>query len=117
MARRLASFFVICALLLGPALCMGGLLEHHCACDDACDVESDVESDHDVSCPDDDCATVVRTEDADVSLDFDTPQVVAIAMAWTMEPAPAGLPWLSKPPLPPDRWNLPFAQSDRPQLI
>ena len=113
MARRLASFFVICALLLGPALCLGGLLEHHGACDDACEVECD----HDDSCPGDVCTGVVRTEDADATLDFDTQQLVVIAIAWTVAPTLVGLSRQLIPPLPPDRWNLPLAQSDRPQLI
>ncbi len=117
MARRLASLFIVCALLLGPALCVGGLLEHHCACDEG----SAVECDHDDSCPTDVCTSVVRTEDADAdadtSPDFEVPTPVAIIDVWNVSSAPVGWYGPLPRPMPPDRWNLPFAQSDRPLRI
>lgn len=115
MTRLLTSLFLVWALLMGPALCIGGLLEHACGCGDECSAECQ----HEDSCPDDPCASVVRTEDQDAQADYDFegPQVLVDLPTLDAELASVRWSWSSRPPLPPDRWNLPYAQSDRPQLI
>ena len=115
MARLFTSLFLIWALLLGPALCVGGLLEHACECGS----EISVECQHEDSCPDDPCAPLVRAEDQDAqaNFEFEGPQVIVALLTLDAELASVRWSWSSGPPLPPDCWSLPYAQSNRPQLI
>lgn len=115
MARVFACLLLAWALLLGPALCVGGLIEHTCACEN----ESDAGCEHEESCPDDPCASVVRLEERDAQAELEV-------ACWQTPLAPdtlgaelgiAKCSWRLKPFLPPDRGNLPYPQSDRPQLI
>ena len=116
MARPLTTLFLIWALLLGPALCAGGLLEHACDCGSGVDAECG----HEDSCPDDPCVSLVRAEDQDTlaSSGFEgQPQVLVTAPNWAAELALGRWAWPERPPAPPDRSNLPYAPSDRPLLI
>ena len=115
MARLTSTLLLLWVLLAGPALCMSGLLEHACDCESA----GEVECQHESSCPDDPCATVVRVEgqDTQANFDFEGPKVLVAVLTLDAELASVSWAWSSRPPLPPDGWNLPYAQSDRPQLI
>ena len=115
MARLFTSLFLVWALLLVPALCVGGLIEHPCDCGG----ESDIECQDEDSCTGDPCETIVRTNDQDsqASLEFESQQVLVAVLTLDVGPASVRWSWSSRPPLPPSRWNLPYPQSDRPQLI
>jgi len=115
MLRLITHLLLAYALLLGPALCLGGLLEHDCDCGG----EGAAECQHEDSCPDDPCAPVLRTEEMDALPNFEFASRLIQAPLFTLDVEPASVrwSWSSRPPLPPDRWNLPYAQSDRPQLI
>lgn len=115
MKRFTATLVLLWALVLGPALCAGGLMEH--ACD--CGHESDVECEHEDSCPDDPCATAVRTEEQDAlaEFEFSAPRIAVAILALEAAENPSCWSGSAGPPLRPDRWNLPFALSDRPQRI
>ncbi|MFT7668452.1 MAG: hypothetical protein ACI8X5_001145 [Planctomycetota bacterium] len=56
MLRLLASLLFTLALLVGPALCMGGLLEHECEGDGMAQCE------HEDCCADDPCETLARPD-------------------------------------------------------
>ena len=64
-------------------------------------------------------AYVVRTDDQDAQANFEFagPKVLVALLTLDAEQASVRWTWSSRPPMPPDRWNLPYAQSDRPQLI
>lgn len=113
MARLTSTLLLVWALLVGPALCVGGLLEHSCECGES------VACEHEDSCPDDPCVTVVRVEDQDAqaNFQFEGPSVLVAVLTLDADLASVSWAWSSRPPLPPDRWNLPYAQSDRPLLI
>lgn len=115
MARLTTTLLLLCALILGPALCLGGLLEHACECGSAASVACE----HEQECPDDPCASVVRVEehDAQANFKFAGLQVLVAVLALDAELASESRPSPSKPPQLPGRSNLPYAQSDRPQLI
>ena len=121
MARLFTSLFLVWALLLVPALCVGGLIEHPCGCGGESDIEcqdEDTCQDED-SCTGDPCDTIVRTNDQEGqrNLELASQQVLVAVLTLDAEPASVRWSWSSRPPLPPSRWNLPYPQSDRPQLI
>ena len=116
MSRLLTSLIVAFLLFARPALCMGGFLPHECDCGHG---EAELECHHEDSCPDDPCEslTVPHDRDARSLLDIDVSLVPVAVVTWHAE---FGSAWWSRsagPPLPPDRWKLPYAQSDRPMLI
>ena len=113
MARLSASLLLIWTLLLGPALCMGELLEH------ACDCGSEETCEHEDSCAQDPCGSLAKPdEDAFASLGLCTPALAALPVrvlshgefVLRRTGVPRALP-------PPGRSNLPYAKSDRPLLI
>ena len=112
MSRPTASLLMILMLLLGPALCMGGLLEHHCDCGDGAECQ------HEETCASDPCSDTVKPEDRDDLLAHVAPMAAAL-------PAPGeGLERLIRcgapaavRPVPPDRPRLAYAVSDRPLRI
>lgn len=116
MARLFSSLFVAFMLLVGPAMCIGGLLTHECECGEG---GVEMQCQHEDSCSDDPCEslTVPSDRDARSLLDIEVPWVPLEVVTWDAELASAWRSWLSRPPLPPDGWNLPYAQSDRPLLI
>ena len=116
MARLLSSLFVAFMLLAGPALCIGGLLPHECDCGHG---GAEMQCEHEDSCSDDPCETLTVTQDRDSRslLDTEVPRVPVAVVARDVELASSRWSQLARPPLPPDRWNLPYAQSDRPLLI
>ena len=115
MARLLTSLFVAFMLLAGPALCIGGLLTHECDCGHG---EAEMECQHEESCSDDPCEPLlVQDRDARSLLDIEVPWVPVAVVARDVELTSTRWSRSARPPLPPDRWNLPYAQSDRPLLI
>ena len=116
MPRLLSSLLVAFALLVGPALCIGGLLEHDCDCAQG---GAEMQCQHEDSCPDDPCVSLTAPQEREVRslLDVECPWVPVALVSWGME---LGSTWLSRsavPPVPPERPNLPYPQSDRPLLI
>jgi len=117
MARLLSSLFVAFMLLAAPALCVGGLLPHECDCGQG---GTEMQCEHEDSCSDDPCETLTtgrQDQDARSLLDTEVPWVPVAAVARIVELASTRWFRSARPPLPPDRWNLPYAQSDRPLLI
>jgi hypothetical protein len=116
MARLLSSFFVAFMLLVGPAICIGGLLTHECGCGEG---GAEMQCQHEDSCSDDPCESFTVPQDRDTRslLDIEVPRVPLEVVTWDAELASAWRSWSSRPPPPPDGWNLPYAQSDRPLLI
>ena len=117
MARLLSSLFVAFMLLAGPALCIGGFLPHECDCGHG---GVEMQCEHEDSCSDDPCetlTTVTQDRDARSLLDIEVPWVPVAVVARDVELASTRWSRSARPPLPPDRWNLPYAQSDRPLLI
>lgn len=116
MARLLSSMIVALMLLVGPAMCFGGLLTHECECGEG-GVEEQCQ--HEDSCSDDPCESLTVTQDREVRslLNIEVPRIPLEVVPRDAELASAWWSWLSRPPLPPDGWNLPYAQSDRPLLI
>lgn len=114
MSRFVTCLLLFWSLFAGPALCMGGVLEH--ACD--CGVESDLECSHEDSCADDPCASVATRSGGDerAERDLAPPAVPTAFVAWAREPMRAST---SPPaaPEPTDRARLPYAASDRPLRI
>ncbi len=113
MARFISTLSLLLLLLAAPVLCAGGFLEHACECGET------VTCGHEDSCPDDPCVTVIRVEDQDwqAIFDFEGPKFEVGVCALNAKKASAFCGWSSRPPLPPDRWNMPYAQSDQPLLI
>jgi hypothetical protein len=73
---------------------------------------------HEDSCGHDPCETLTAPDrNARTFFDVEMPSVSLQVVTWNTELASAMWSWSSRPPLPPDRWNLPYAQSDRPLLI
>jgi len=73
---------------------------------------------HEDSCSDDPCETLtVPDRGARSLLDVETPPVSLQVVLWNAGFASAMSHWSARLPLPLDRWNLPYAQSDRPLLI
>ena len=116
MARLFSSLFLAFMLLVGPAICIGGLLEHACDCGQG---GAEMQCQHEDSCSDDPCAslTAPSERDARTLLDIEAPWVFLAVVTWNAELAPARWSWSARPSLPPDWSNLPYAQSDRPLLI
>ena len=116
MARFLSSLLVAFMLLAGPALCVGGLIEHECDCGDG---GVEMQCQHEDSCSDDPCESIAvpLERDARSLIDIEEARVCLQAVNWYAEPDPAKWSQSTRPPLPPDRANLPFSQSDRPLLI
>ena len=117
MARLLSSLFVVFMLLAGPALCIGGFLPHECDCGEG---GAEMQCEHEDSCSDDPCetlTTVTQDRDARSLLDIEVQWIPLAVVTWDVEFDSTRWSRSARPPLPPDRWNLPFAQSDRPLLI
>lgn len=116
MARLLSSLFVAFMLLAGPALCIGGFIEHECDCGDG---GVEMQCQHEESCSDDPCESLTTPSERDARslLDIEVPWVSLAVVTWDAELASAKWSRSARPPLPPDWWNLPYAQSDRPLLI
>ena len=116
MARLLSSLFVVFMLLAGPALCMGGLIEHECDCGQG---GVEMQCQHEDSCSADPCEALTMPSDREARtlLDIEAPWVPLAVVTWDAELPSARWSRSARPALPPDRWNLPYAQSDRPLLI
>ena len=78
-----------------------------------------MQCEHEDSCSDDPCETLTVTQNRDSRsfLDIEVPWVPMAVVARDVELASTRWSRSTRPPLPPDRWNLPYAQSDRPLLI
>lgn len=113
MVRTIASLLLSWTLLLGPALCMGGLLAHDCDCGN----EVDSECPHEEACGDDPCTTMTRPEDRDAEGPHDAgvSPVPAVLCPLTAG-SPPGSGWTG-PPRPLDQRQLPYPPSDRPLRI
>ena len=103
-------------LLVAPALCIGGLIEHECDCGQG---GAEMQCQHEDSCSDDPCESLTRPQDRDSRslLDIEAPWIALAVVTWDVEFDSTRWSRSARPPLPPDRWNLPYAQSDRPLLI
>lgn len=116
MARLLPSLLAAFMLLVPQALCIGGLVEHECDCGQG---GAEMQCQHEDSCSDDPCESLAVPQDRDSRslLDLEAPWIALAVVTWEAESDSTRWSWSAKPPLPPDRWNLPYAQSDRPLLI
>lgn len=116
MARFLASQFIAFVLLAVPALCFGGLLPHECDCGPG---GTEMECEHEDSCSEDPCEPITVSQDRDSwsLLDIDVSWVPVAVVPRDLELGSARWTWSARPPLPPDRRNLPYPQSDLPLLI
>lgn len=118
MARISMTVFLLLAVLLGPAFCAGGLLEHACACEGEVVVES---CEHEESCPDDPCQSLsfYPGHDSQVDLaDISAPQVESIQPpAPDHEPFPSPGFLVENRPWPPNGWHFPYAKGDQPLII
>ena len=74
---------------------------------------------HEDSCSDDPCEslTVPPDREAHNLLDTEVSWNALAVVTWDVEPGSTSWSRSARPPLPPDWSNLPYAQSDRPQLI
>lgn len=113
MVALLARLAALAVLVLGPALCFGGVIEHACDCGNS-GVEESCE--HEATCSDDPCSTLALAPDQD-----QVGKALQLALhepASLVARAPAALATrVPEPRAPPLRCNLPYAQSDRPLLI
>lgn len=116
MVRFLSSVWLALMLLAGPALCLGGLLEHACDCGEG---GIEMQCQHEDSCSGDPCKslTVTQGRDSRGLFDFGAPWVPVTNRSLGGELASAQESWSKGPPDPSWRWNLPYAQSDRPLRI
>ena len=115
MARLLSHIVAVFVLLVAPALCIGGVLPHPCDCGDG---GAEKQCQHEDSCSDDPCETLAPQErEARSLLNIEVPWVPVVFVTWDPELGSARWSWSARPPLPPNRSNLPYAQSDRPLLI
>ena len=116
MARKLTSLLVALMLFVGPTLCIGGLIEHACDCGDA---GTEMHGEHEDSCSGDPCEALMVPQERNRRnlLDIQVPWFPARDISWDAKLASVMWSWSMRPPLLPDRCNLPYAQSDRPQLI
>lgn len=116
MSRKFTSLLVALLLFLGPVLCMGGFIEHHCDCSDA---GTEAHCEHEDFCSGDPCETLMVPQDQQLRswLDIQVPWFPARDDSWDTQLALVRWSWTLRPPLAPDRCNLPYAQSDRPLLI
>ena len=116
MSRFLTSLFVAFMLLAGPALCVSGLIEHECDCGQG---GAEMQCQHEDSCSDDPCESFTVPKDQEVRsiLDFEVSWVPVALFTWDVELDSTRRSRSWSPPPPPDWWNLPYAQSDRPLLI
>lgn len=109
---------LLLAVLLGPAFCAGGLLEHACACEGEVIVES---CEHEKSCPDDPCQSLsfYLGHDSQVDLAFiAAPQVESIQPpTLDLEPIFSQGFLVENRPGPPHGWRLPYAKGDQPLII
>jgi hypothetical protein len=113
MARFSAILLFAWSLLLGPALCMGGMLDHDCPCD----VEAQCE--HEDTCADDPCETLSRPDTLDAEAWLDLGRTfwqlpLAVTPVTTALRKHTGK-WSTAPPPEQSRW--PFVASNRPLLI
>jgi hypothetical protein len=112
MARLTATILMVWTLLLGPALCMGEVLEH------ACDCDHDVECEHEENCTTDPCSDVIRWREASESLE--PAPTWAPALPPTCEPfqlADLSAACDVDPPPRAHRQRLPYPPSDVPLRI
>lgn len=116
MVRLLKSLLLVCMFFAGPALCFGGLVKHACECTQS---GTEQECQHEDSCSDDPCTTLVVQQDRDVRdlLDVEWFLVTPLRVPFDLEPDSKRCFWALIPPMPPDRSNLPYPQSDRPLLV
>lgn len=113
MHRVLAPLLFTWAVLLGPALCVAGVLEHSCECGH----EADAQCEHEEACASDPCASVTRPQDQETRplLDLDE-QLAGALLPSLVAPThlvPAPRPEPASPTGPP-RGVLPYPPSDRP---
>ena len=115
MFRDFALLFLVWTVLLGPALCVGGLMEHACDCEGVVEVDCE----HEDACATDPCAPLLRVGDHDEATnhELEVQQVVFAVHAWELVVDAGRWSWPARPPAPPDWSSLPYAQSDRPLLI
>ena len=121
MARLSTSLVLLWALLLGPALCLGGLVKHACGCEEGVQVQCQ----HEDACSDDPCGSIARPQDVAAEADLDLDEVAWIGVDWVPALGLAAqgdfdsprLPWSNGPHAPPDRPQLPYAECDRPLRI
>jgi len=119
MARLVTLSFLVWALLLGPALCMAGLVEHLCDCNGSVEMQCQ----HDESCSDDPCASLLMIQDSgrrsalDLDFDFDLPLATVTISLQDFELDAVRGPFFVRPQQPPNRLNLPYASSDLPLRI
>ncbi len=112
MARSLAIALLLWAFILGPALCMGGILEHAC---DGCDEDA---YQHEELCTGDSCYQAAQPDDHGDHLDEPTWCEVETPLSWEgPRTANRTSPRQSIPPHPPDRPKLAYALSDGPMRI
>lgn len=116
MGRFLQSLLLVCLFIAGPALCFGGLVQHECDCSQSSAAK---QCQHEDSCDKDPCEALAILQDKDARdlLDFELALATPLAACLDLEPDAKRWSWSLAPPLPPDRWNLPYPQSDRPLLI
>ena len=116
MARLLPSLFAAFMLLVAPALCIGGLIEHECDCGQG---GAEMQCQHEDSCSDDPCEPLVVPQEREARslLDIELPWVPVALFTWDVELDSTRWSRTWSPPPPPDWSNLPYAQSDRPLLI
>ncbi|MCB9915636.1 MAG: hypothetical protein H6828_10885 [Planctomycetes bacterium] len=112
MTRLVTSLVLLVTLLLGPALCHGGVLEHECGCDEGVGASCS----HEDGCADDPCADFMvpgSREELEAPLRALLPPA---PLRWPapLAPAPCADVRRAHPPAPPDRDALPYATSDRP---
>ena len=113
MTRFFSSLLFAWALFVGPALCMGGLLEHDCPCD------QEEQCEHEESCPDDPCETFASPGARVVNGCVDL-EILDVPLALPGTDLGARAPWLLtrwQTSLPPDRPNWPYISQNRPLLI
>lgn len=115
MSRFSATLLLLLALLVGPALCMGGLIEHSCECGG----DTELQCDHEDDCAGDLCSTfsIPKKDGNNWQLDLDLlwlpVQPIVVQVFWLESGLPVELPSLNFQRSP----GLPYLPSDRPQLI
>lgn len=118
MARLGLIIYLLIGVLIGPALCASGLLEHACSCEGENVVQS---CEHEESCADDPCESMTLFLGHDSKA-----EMIHSACAQDeaiQPPAPAHAPGLppgflgEDPPWAPSGWLVPFAKSNRPLII
>jgi len=103
-------------LLAAHGLCIGGLVEHECDCGQG---GAEMQCQHEDSCSDDPCESLTVPQDriSRSLLDIEAPWNALAVVTWDVESDSTRWSRSARPPLPPDRSNLPYEQSDRPLLL